>query len=344
MKSVGSNEVSVSASLIVDIPPTAPIIDDMAKAHKPRTDSRRGRPSRRVVEAIPLAATTAAARRRALKFDKLVGSDSLKGKPLATLQSQIVGATIRELTARGGTQLFDFRRFPAGFSWPDTLYVPRDQRSVGIPKPPTSRLYSDAWIDGGGVSNADANTGALFTYAGARTTDAAEVGDAGVGITFSPQNALSYVRFEPELNCAVTYRAFVDLWPQLIAGSIRVGASLIMAAWERSPVLSGSYELLRWREVTVFDTGSLDAGSQQFPDVLNMFQRTFSNSDLATTFLLQNGRTYLLGTLARVQVEHNVTTNYGKVIPHDPTKFKLYSQMVCSVPYMSVSVQQVLIP
>ena len=200
------------------------------------------------------------------------------------------------------------------------------------------------WIGTDGVGKADKNTGGLFALAGARTTEGPETADAAVGIRYSPSATLSQVRYEPEVDCAITYRMFVDYWSRLVAGSLRVRASLIMAAWEVSPVLSGSLELLRWREVTVFDSYSQDAGSNIWPNVSHTIQRNFSNSALATTFLLQNGRTYLLGTVARVQVEHNVTTNYGDALPHDPDKFRLYSLMVCSVPYMSVSVQQVLIP
>ena len=54
------------------------------------------------------------------------------------------------------------------------------------------------------------------------------------------------------------------------------------------------------------------------------FRKAFRNAALGTTFLLQSGRTYLLGVVARTRVEHNVTSNTGKVLPHDGNKFKLY--------------------
>lgn len=45
-----------------------------------------------------------------------------------------------------------------------------------------------------------------------------------------------------------------------------------------------------------------------------------------------------------VPVWHSVTSNTGKPIPQDPTRFRLYSELVCSVPFMALSVQTVLVP
>jgi hypothetical protein len=291
-------------------------------------------------ETIPLGGTSDAAQRLALKFDKQVGTSEFTAKSLAKLQSEIVGATIR-----GGSagSLSNFREVTAGFSWPDILYVPGDQRSVGIPKPPVDHLYSQAWKGPGATSSASAETGAVAAYAGAKTTEPGEAREAGVGIIFTPKNTLSYVRFEPEADCVVTYRTFANFWPDLIAGNFRARASVLIAAWERSPV-DGSFTLQRWQEVPVLDTHSLDAGSNVFANVPSVFTKSFRNSALGMTFLLQNGRSYLLGLVGRVQVEHNVTTNTGKPIPHDGNKFKLYSNLVCQVPYMVASVQTVLVP
>jgi hypothetical protein len=48
--------------------------------------------------------------------------------------------------------------------------------------------------------------------------------------------------------------------------------------------------------------------------------------------------------VARAWVQHNVTSNTGEQIPQDANKFRLYSELVCSVPFMAVTVKQVLIP
>jgi hypothetical protein len=328
---VGSNQS-------LNNPFSAAIIGAMAKYVTPR----KSRTSRRssTPEAIPLGGTSEAATRLALKFDKHVSTTGFTQKSLAKLQAEIAGATIR---GGGGAHLFDFSKAPAGLRWPDTLYVPGDQRAVGIPRPPADHLYSQAWNGPGGTSSANTETGAVAGYAGAKTTESGEVREAGVGIIFTPKNTLSYVRFEPEADCAVTYRTYANFWPDLIAGNFRARASLLTAAWERSPV-DGSFALLRWQEFPVLDTNSLDASSNVFANVPSVLQKSFRNSALGMTFQLQNGRSYLLGLVARVQVEHNVTTNYGKVIPHDGNKFKLYSNMVCQVPYMLAAVQTVLIP
>jgi hypothetical protein len=311
----------------------------MAKPTTPRRSRTSG--TSYTPETIPLGGTSDAASRLALKFDKQVGTSEFTAKSLAKLQAEIVGATIRG--GGGGKSLFDFRDAPAGFKWPDTLYVPGDQRSVGLPKPPADHLYSQAWNGPGTTSSGNAETGAVAAYAGAKTTESGEVREAGVGIIFSPKNTLSYVRFEPEADCVVTYRTYANFWPDLIAGNFRARASVLVAAWERSPV-DGSFSLQRWQEVSVLDTNSLDAGSNVFANVPSVFTKSFRNSALGMTFLLQNGRSYLLGLVGRVQVEHNVTTNTGKVIPHDGNKFKLYSNMVCQVPYMVAAVQTVLVP
>ena len=237
----------------------------------------------------------------------------------------------------------DFGRV-AGLIWPDALYIPRDQQASSRPKAPDSRLYTHEWTGGTGVGTASRDTGGLFAYAAAATTDSFKSEDAGVGITYAPANTLSYVRYEPDVYCSIAYRMFVDFWPQLIAGQVRLGTSLITGAWRRSPVLSGSYELVRSNEVTVFDSFAQDAGSTVFPNIRHTLQRNFVNSALGTTFLVEGGRSYVFGVVARAWVSHNVTSNTGRPIPQDATRFRLYAEMVCAVPYMAVTVQQVSFP
>lgn len=316
----------------------AAIIGAMRKSTKPR----RNRASRAssTPQTIPLGDTSEAANRLALKFDKQVSTTAFTAKSLAKLQSEIAGATIRGGSA---APLFDPNKLPPGLRWPDALYVPGDQRSFGFPKPPADHLYRLAWNIPGTPSSASTETGAVFSFAGAKTTGRGEIGEAGVGILFSPQNTLSYVRFEPDVDCAVTYRTYANFWPDLIAGNFRARASLLTAAWEQSPI-NGSFSLVRWQENPVLDTFSLDAGSNAFANVPSVLQKSFRNSALGATFLLQNGRTYLLGVVARTRVEHNVTSNTGKVLAHDGNKFKLYSSMVCQVPFIYAAVQTVLIP
>jgi len=315
----------------------------MAKTRRPRTESKRGRTRARQFEAIPLGAITPAEERLALKFDTLVTSATVKDRQIKAMQPEIIGAKVRGGSAKTGKQLVDFRPVSV-FTWPDALYVPRDQQASSRPKPPDSRLYSHDWTGGNGVTTASRDTGGLFAYAAAATTDPSKSADAAVGITYSPASSLSYVTYEPDVYCSIGYRMFVDFWPQLTSGQVRLGTSLIMAAWLRSPVLSGSYELVRWSEVVVFDSLAQDAGSNVFPNIRHTLQRNFINSALATTFLVEGGRTYVFGVVARAWVRHNVTSSTGKPIPQDATKFRLYAEMVCSVPFMAATVKQVLIP
>jgi hypothetical protein len=315
----------------------------MAKSRKPRTKSTRGRVPARTFEAIPLTGITPTEERLALKFDNLVTSAKVTDRQIKAMQPEIIGAKVRGGSATAGGQFIDFGRV-AGFTWPNALYIPRDQQASSRPKPPDSRLYSHDWTGGSGVATASRDSGGLFAYAAAATTDPSKSADAAVGITYAPTSTLSYVKYEPDVYCSIGYRMFVDFWPQLIAGQVRLGTSLIMAAWRRSPVLSGSYELVRWNEVMVFDSFAQDAGSTVFPNIRHTLQRSFVNSALATTFLVEGGRTYVFGVVARAWVRHNVTSSTGKSIPQDPTRFRLYAEMVCSVPYMAATVQQVLVP
>jgi hypothetical protein len=296
-----------------------------------------------VFEAVPLAGITPAEERLALEFDTLVTSATVKDRQIKAMQPEIIGAKVRGGFANSGKQLIDFHQV-AGVTWPDALYVPRDQQVSSRPKPPDSRLYSHDWTGGSGVGTASRDTGGLFAYAAAATTDGPKSADAAVGITYSPTSSLSYVTYEPDVYCSIAYRMFVDFWPQLIAGQVRLGTSLITAAWLRSPVLSGSYELLRWNEVAVFDSFAQDAGSTVFPNIRHTLQRSFLNSALATTFLVEGGRTYVFGVVARAWVRHNITSSTGSPIPQDAKKFRLYAEMVCSVPFMAATVKQILIP
>ena len=103
----------------------------MRKSTKPR----RNRTSRAssTPQTIPLGDASEAANRLALKFDKQVSTATFTAKSLAKLQSEIAGATIRGGSA---APLFDPNKVPPGLSWPNALYVPGDQHSFGLPKPP----------------------------------------------------------------------------------------------------------------------------------------------------------------------------------------------------------------
>jgi hypothetical protein len=313
---------------------------------KSRIRTAKKRRKIRTPESIPLSIPTSATLQLASSIDALVGKGKLTPRNIATHRSRVMGGMARTMKGSFAGSVASIGVY--AFMWPDGMYVPRNTTGAGYLKPPSDRLYTHAWTDNRGISWADQNAGTMFSWSGVPTTQRDQVGEAGLGILYSPKNALSYIRFEPEVNCNVTYRGFVDYWPMLIAGTVRCRGSIIMAAWQVTTILNNtSFELLHpWREVVVFDTGKRDAASDLSPDIhsINTFPKNLSWSDLRTTFLLQGGRTYLLGVVARVEVHHTVTTSDGKVIPHDGLKFKLYSSMACNVPDMFVSIQNVLLP
>jgi len=111
----------------------------MAKARRSSKRSTRGRA--RTFEAIPLTGYTPAEGRLALKFDTLVTSATVKDRQIKAMQPEIIGAKVRGGSATIGKTFIDFTQV-AGFTWPDALYIPRDQQASSRPKPPDSRLYS----------------------------------------------------------------------------------------------------------------------------------------------------------------------------------------------------------
>jgi hypothetical protein len=295
---------------------------------------------------IPITTPTSAALRLATIIDGQVSKQKFNAREIRKQGSRFMGGMVRDW--KGSFYTTVKKIGVVAFLWPDGMYVPGNYPSTGpFLKPPADHRYDRGWTDGKGISTADPNAGTMFAWTGVPTTVKSGLGEAGLGVKYSPKNALSYIRFEPEVVCSATYRAFVEFWPMLIAGTVRARGSIIMAAWQVTTILNKeSFELLPWREVVVFDTQNRDAATDLSSDIhdINTIQKTFSWSDLGTTFLMQGGRTYILGVVARVEVRHNVTTSDGKVIPHDGNLFKLYSYMNCNVPNMFVTVQNVLLP
>jgi hypothetical protein len=315
---------------------------------KAKARRKRAVPSARVrPEQIPLDTITKNTQRLGLSINAHAGARSISKKAIAAESSKIGSQMVRDLKTNLRLLFSDVVTL-SPFAWPDTMYVPSDTASSYVrPGPSATNFFTDAWSDGKGTSMANAAAGTMFAWTQALTTDRDVIGEAGLGIGYSPKSSLSYVRFQPEVNCMVTYRGFVDFWPMLIAGTLRVQGSLLMAAWQLSPVTGQPPELVRpFHEVPVFDTGVRDAASDLSPDIhnVNNLSRNFGLSNLDTTFLLQGARTYILGVVPRVRVRHNVTTADGKIIPYDSAKFKLYADLVCQVPDMFASVQTVLIP
>ncbi len=308
---------------------------------------RASKPSRVRPQPIPVDLITPRIARLGTAIDASAGEQTISEVGIAADSAKVGAQQVRDWKNNPHLNLSDVVSTSA-FPWPGGMYIPGSlASSYGRPRPPASRFYSDAWTDGNGASTATAAAGTMFAWAQTRTTDREAIGEGALGIRYAPSHALSYIRFQPEVNCTVTYRGFVEFWPMLVAGQLRVRGSLIMAAWLLSPIAGQAPELVRpWHEVPVFDTGLRDAASDLSPDIhdINMFPRNFGLSGLSTTFLLQGARTYVLGVVARARVTHNVTTDDGKLIPHDGSKFKLYAGLMCFVPDMFVSVQTVLIP
>ena len=95
-------------------------------------------------------------------------------------------------------------KVPPGLSWPNALYVPGNQRSFASQnRQPIICTVSREYT--GHLSSASTDRRGVPASRG-ETTERGEIGEAGIGIL--PQNTLSYVRFEPDGDCAVTYRTY----------------------------------------------------------------------------------------------------------------------------------------
>lgn len=151
--------------------------------------------------------------------------------------------------------------------------------------------------------------------------------------------SLGVVDLQPLVNCTGTLSTFLEFFPELAAGDVEVKSHLLLAAWQQIP---GGFDLLDFKQFDVATSGPRD---QSHGPELPSFQRSFAGPSLSAPFVVQGGRTYLLGVVNRISVISTLTSNTGKPLPPiSNTRLRVWGSMNCVVPQIDVLTKRVDIP
>jgi hypothetical protein len=267
----------------------------------------------------------------AMDIDAVLGQDE---RPVATLDAKVAAhreVTLSHLKKFHGKQIFD-----PHFPWPSYLFIPKGTLETA----PADHRYALAWTSPGSAppNQASVEDGTLTTFSqlhneSANTTQSTE---SGVGVFYKPPMTLGVVDFQPQVDCSGTLRTFLNFFPQLAAGQVEVKAQLLLAAWQPIP---GGFDLLGFKSFNVATSGLRD---QSHGPELREFQSSFDGS---APFVVQLGRTYLLGVVSRIIVSSTLTDNHGAPLPNISSNLlKVWGVMNCVVPLISVLTKRVDIP
>ncbi len=278
--------------------------------------------------------------RSALEFDQYAG--------LGDASDEVFKSKVM---THGGTlldQLFTLRlKDIVSIGWPPWLYIPgnADWKNYWILPPPAANRYSQSWTPAPpstGVGTASSGNGTLFDFQQIMTNEQFVFSDTGLGVLFTPSRTLSVVSFEPQVDCSGEHRWWAEFGPQfLVAGSSRVKTSLILAVWQQIPGPAG-WDLLNWK---LFDVADSFPNSGLGHGMVTPYQKSFTGSDLSTPFLVQSGRTYLFGVVARVSVWSSYTDSRGNPLPRiTDGSFRVWGTLACYIPRIGIIEKQVHIP
>jgi hypothetical protein len=233
------------------------------------------------------------------------------------------------------------RMFPK-WGWPTSLYIPvqADWRNYWMMAPPTGNRYARDWATVPGFSWASRASGEIYSFKRIRTIDRKVKSDAGVGILFTPTRTLSVVSLQPQVICSGHYQYRKDLNTE---GFTQVKTELHLGAWQEIPGPSGpSWDLVHMKPFTIFES-AWESTRESHPPV--PYTRSFTGLDLATSFLVEGGRTYLLGLVASVSGVSTLTDIHGAPLPSiEDGSFVVWGDLGCKVPQIELFEQQVHIP
>lgn len=277
----------------------------------------------------------------ALDIDAFLTQDE---RPVATLNAKIAAhrdAAQSSLLTHRGTQTFDFTLI----FWPSSLYIPTDANSLNywfFPAPDDHR-YGLEWISPATATanRASRRDGTLFSFSQLLNEKAGsgQSSESGVGVFYKPTMSLGVIDLQPTVNCTGTLRTFLEFFPQLAAGYVEVKAHLLLAAWQQIP---GGFDLLGFKSFEVATSGRRD--QSHGPELLS-FQRSFADPSLSAPFVVQGGRTYLLGVVSRISVTSTLTSNTGRPLPPiSNTELRVWGSMNCVVPQIDILTKRVDIP
>jgi hypothetical protein len=283
-----------------------------------------------------------AAYETALEIDTFLKQDE---RPVTALDTKVAAhreVALSHLLTFHGKQAFDDIRF---FVWPPSLYIPKSANASDywiLPAPDDHR-YGLEWTS---PATATANKasrldGTLSSFSQLDNANAnrAQSSESGVGVFYQPPMTLGVIDLQPRVDYSGTLRTFLEFFPKLAAGYVEVKAQLLLAAWQQIP---GGFDLLGFKQVEVATSGRRD---QSFGPELQPFQSSLDGPSLSAPFVVQRGRTYLLGVVSRISVTSTLTSNTGGPLPPiSNTELRVWGSMNCVVPQISVLTKRVDIP
>jgi len=204
--------------------------------------------------------------------------------------------------------------------WPSGLFVPSaaDYRNYWVTAPPPSNRYNEAWTSGADANTASAQTGDLWAYASLGPSQKSLRSDAAVGFVYNPAATANY-RVEVTPALITSYRYDFDTI-EYADGDVTISAGVFIMAWE---IVDGQFNLVT-------------SAFQSFHHEVNQGQDGISETDVAATvpfaatIPLEQGRSYLIGAVADVQLTNDWTMNNGHPMPAvlDPqSKWTLWCQI-----------------
>lgn len=288
------------------------------------------------------AAFNEAAHETALDLDTFLKQDE---RPVATLDAKVAthrDVTLSHLLTLHGKPTFD----PNRFRWPPFIYIPQSANASDywpFSPAPDDHRYGLAWTSPATATanRASRQDGTLFSFSQLLNEKAvsAQSSESGVGVFYKPPMSLGVIDLQPHVNCTVTLRTFLEFFPQLAAGHVEVKAHLLLAAWQQIP---GGFDLLDFKQFEVATSGQRD--QSHGPELLS-FQSSFAGASLSAPFVVQGGRTYLLGVVSRISVISTLTSNTGSPLPPiSNTELRVWGSMNCVLPQIDVLTKRVDIP
>ena len=283
-----------------------------------------------------------AAHETAMAIDAFLEQDE---RPNATLDAKVADfrkAGLSHLWTHRGKLTLDLD----WLRWPPSLFIPNSANASNYwisPAPGDHRYALDWTAPATATANrASREEGTLFSFSQLDNGNAqrAQSSESGVGILFKPSMTLGVIDFQPQVDCSGSLRTLLEFFPELAAGYVEVNAHLLLAAWQQIP---NGFDLLGFKQFDVAASGRRD---QSFGPELQQFQRSFDGPNLSAPFVVQRGRTYLLGVVNRISVTSTLTSNTGggPLPPVRNALLRVWGAMNCVVPQINVSTKRVDIP
>jgi hypothetical protein len=232
------------------------------------------------------------------------------------------------------------------FRWPASLFIPGAANASDYwftSNAPDDHRYGLDWTAPATATanRASRQDGTLFAFSQLLNESAKspQSSESGLGIFYKPSMNLGAIDLQPHVDCSGTLRTLLEFFPTLAAGYVEVKAELLLASWQQIP---GGFDLIGFKSFEVASSGQRD---QSFGAQLLNFQRSFAGANLSAPFVVQHGRTYLLGVVGRISVMSTLTSNTGAPFPPvSSSVLKVWGSMNCVVPQIDVVIKRVDIP